>query len=264
MFPISRILLPMDFSDQCLVMLPYAQAVAAKYNAELILLHVENDNELAKAGRDQLRDFDVRRVLYDDDPAEAIAGFVKSEKIDLIAMPTHGYGIFRQFLIGSVTAKVLHDVTCPVLTGVHMERQPAASAPRFSNVLCAIDLGPQSSGALKWASQFAADFHAELGVVHTVPMLTPSDQLLFAGDWMVELVDAARQNVEKLLHSTGVARAAVHIQEGDPAGAVCSLAREAGADLLVIGRGPQDGESGRLTTQAYGIIRESPCPVISI
>ena len=33
----------MDFSDRCMGMLPYAQAVAAKYGAELILLHVEND-----------------------------------------------------------------------------------------------------------------------------------------------------------------------------------------------------------------------------
>ena len=265
MLPISRILLPMDFSDQCLVMLPYAQAVAAKYNAELILLHVENDNELAKAGKDQLQDFDVRRVLYDGDPAEVIVGFAKSERIDLIAMPTHGYSTFRRFLIGSVTAKVLHDVTCPVLTGVHMEEEPAARLVEFSNILCAIDLGPQSADVLKCASQLAADFHTQLGIVHAVPPLSPGLELLFAGDWRAEVANMARQDIEKLLGGkNGASAATVHIQEGETAKAVCSVAREAEADLLVIGRGPQDRMDGRLTTHAYAIIRESPCPVLSI
>ena len=264
MFPISRILLPMDFSDRCLVMLPYVQAFAARYNAELILLHVENDNELAKAGRDQLQEFDVRRVLYDGDPADAIAGFVKSEKIDLIAMPTHGYGTFRRFLIGSVTAKVLHDVNCPVLTGVHMEEQPAADLAKFSNILSAIDLGPQSASVLKWASQLAAGFQGQFGVVHAVPPLSPGLELLFSGDWRAEVANMARKDVETLLGAIKPAAAAIHIQEGDAPKAVCSLAKTVGADLLVIGRGPRDRMNGRLTTHAYAIIRQSPCPVLSI
>ena len=38
-------------------------------------------------------------------------------------MPTHGYGVFRRFLLGSVTSKVLHDLGCPVLTGAHLTEQ---------------------------------------------------------------------------------------------------------------------------------------------
>jgi nucleotide-binding universal stress UspA family protein len=151
-----------------------------------------------------------------------------------------------------------------VLTGVHLEKQLAASNADFSNVLCATDLGPQSPDVVKWASQLAADFHAHFGIVHAVPALTPGGELLLTSDWKVEVANAARQNVEKLLNSTGVAQATVHIQEGDAAKAVCSFARDVGADLLAIGRGPQDGETGRLTTHAYAIIRQSPCPVISI
>ena len=39
----------------------------------------------------------------------------------VILMPTHGYGPFRRFILGSNTAKVLHDADCPVWTGVHLE-----------------------------------------------------------------------------------------------------------------------------------------------
>jgi nucleotide-binding universal stress UspA family protein len=287
MLSISRILLPIDFSDRCLGMLRYAKAAAAKYDAELILLHVANPiyevpptgisgplfipvpqkiitnqgEELEKFGADQLQGINVRRVLYEGNPEEQIVGFTQSEKIDLIAMPTHGYGVFRQFLIGSVTSKVLHDVSCPVLTGVHMEEHPAADPVKISNVLCAIDLGPQSSGILKCASQLAADFNARLGVVYAVPPLTPGGDL----DWKrPEVSNMAREEVETLLSDAGAAAATIHIEEGEAAKVVCSFAKEARADLLVIGRGPQDAAGGRLTAQAYAIVRQSPCPVLSM
>jgi len=221
----------------------------------------EQGDELEKFGADQLEGIKVRRVLYEGNPEEQIAGFVESEKIDLIAMATHGYGVFRQFLVGSVTAKVLHDVGCAVLTGVHMEGQPAAGHAKVSKVLCAIDLGPQSLAILKWASQLAADFDAQLGVVHAVPPLTPGDDL----DWKrPEVFNVARQEVETLLSEAGSVEATIHIDEGDAAKTVCHFAKEAGAGLLVIGRGPQDGTGGRLTDLAYAIVRQSPCPVVSI
>ena len=45
---------------------------------------------------------------------------------------------------------------------------------------------------------------------------------------------------------------------------ICEEARKAEADLLVIGRGADAGILGRLTGRAYSIIRQSPCPVVSV
>jgi nucleotide-binding universal stress UspA family protein len=46
---------------------------------------------------------------------------------------------------------------------------------------------------------------------------------------------------------------------------VASRAAQAhNADLLVIGRGSAAGLFGRLRTNAYAIIRQSPCPVVSV
>ncbi len=289
MLPISRILFPVDLSDWCLGMLPYAKAVATKCDAELILFYVasplypipatgysgpvyvpvpkeviaEEGNELEKFGADELEGVRVRHVLYEGDPVEQIVGFAKSENIDLIAMPTHGRGEFRRFLIGSVTAKVLHDVSCPVLTGVHLNELPAARPVNFANILCAIDLGPQSPDVIKCAWRLAASFHAQVSVVHAVPP-SPGTDLMFSGAWKREVVNVARLGVEKLLDENAAGGANVYTQEGDPAHAVCSVAKTIGADLLVIGRGPDDGAFGRLTTDAYAIVRQSPCPVVSI
>src|ERR1035438_4265336 len=87
----------------------------------------------------------------------------------LIMLPTHGYGRFRRLMLGSVTAKVLHDAACPVWTGVHMEHVPRLEDIAFRKVVCAVDLGEQSCPTLRWATEFAAEFGAGLTVVHAVP-----------------------------------------------------------------------------------------------
>ena len=46
--------------------------------------------------------------------------------------------------------------------------------------------------------------------------------------------------------------------------AVCGAATRLDADLVVIGRGVSNGILGRLRTNAYSIIRQSPCPVVSV
>ena len=46
--------------------------------------------------------------------------------------------------------------------------------------------------------------------------------------------------------------------------AVSTTALHKNADLLVIGRSVENGALGRLRTNAYSIIRQSPCPVVSV
>ena len=74
----------------------------------------------------------------------------------------------------------------------------------------------------------------------------------------------AREDVEKLQKEVGAESVSICIQEGDVAREVCSFAHSIAADLVVIGRGAQDGGSGRLRTNAYAIIRQAPCPVLSV
>ena len=64
-----------------------------------------------------------KSIVLDGDPATRSVECATDLKADLIVMPTY-HGRFRAFLIGSVTTKVLHDVECPVLTGVHNYNQP--------------------------------------------------------------------------------------------------------------------------------------------
>ena len=178
-------------------------------------------------------------------------------------MPTHGLGFFRPSLLGSVTAKVLHDVDCPVWTAVHAEQTPPLQKITLSKVLCAVDLGTRSAHVLEWAASLANQGEVDLGIVHAAPILAPSPGRTPDRDLTDSLVADAKARLAKLQATVGT-RATVFVNAGQPHKVVECAAREFGADLLIIGRHNGDGHDGYLRHNAYRIIRESRCPVISI
>ena len=103
----------------------------------------------------------VNRVVLEGDPAQEIVRHASSERMDLIVLPTHGYGPFRKFVLGSVTAKVLDDADCPVLTSVHIAEPPPETL-YFNSVVCAVDFGPRSLPAFSWAAHLAGEFRSRL------------------------------------------------------------------------------------------------------
>jgi nucleotide-binding universal stress UspA family protein len=203
----------------------------------------------------ELEGLNVRKVLLEGDPSGKVVEFARDESCGLIIMPTHGYGQFRRFILGSNTAKVLHDADCPVWTGVHLDEAPRPFAP-FRRILCALDLGPQSANALCWAAFLAREFEARLSVMH-VTSCAPGPES------SATMARAATSELERLVQSQNT-NAELLIDNGDPAHAICFAAEKLPADVLVIGRGSAAGVYGRLRTNAYGIIRQSPCPVVSV
>jgi len=288
MYALSKILLPVDFSERSVGAAHYANLLAARFHSDLTVLHVQTPpqmeaaldtggsmlaelyrNRSAQVSGDldrfvaaHLAGFNVQCVVLEGDPAARIVEFAHDSAAGLIVMPTHGYGPFRRFLLGSNTAKVLHDADCPVWTGVHLlELSPAASVP-FRNILCAIDLGPQSSRTLCWAAQFALHFGARLVLVHaTGPSPEPGDSS--EAGWQTGMREAAEAELQRLLEFVH-AEADIIVESGDPAKAIGAAAERIPADLLVIGRGSAAGVYGRLRTNAYAIIRMSVCPVVSV
>lgn len=290
MFPLTKILLPVDFSERCLGATRYAEALAGHFHSEIALLHVLepiryeystlefggvilNDflvNRAAQARKqldtfleEELKNVRVNRVLLEGDPARKIVEYAHNQQMKLIVLPTHGYGPFRRFILGSVTAKVLHDADCPVWTGVHLEEAPGARSIAFRSVLCAVDLGSESRRTLNWAAEMAAEFGARLTLAHAYPCIESRPGEYFDHQLATDLATSARQELEKMRQEAG-ADADIAIGGGDAPHVVCDAAEKCRADLLVIGRGSAAGLFGRLRTNAYAIIRQSPCPVVSV
>jgi nucleotide-binding universal stress UspA family protein len=289
---LSRILVPVEFSPRCRGAVQYAEALSCHFHCEIVLLHVvipplanfssfeamaytcadDLSREIAQQRTADLEAFSctapadaaVRRVVLEGDPTQTIVEFASRENCDLIVMPTHGYGPFRRFLLGSVTAKVLHDAICPVWTGPHMERAPNYSSVHFHNIVCAIDLGLHSRKVLCWAAQFARECGARLSIVHAIPSsATRLGGFYFDPDWRTQLTRTAVEHIGFLRREMEI-EASVAIEAGEPPLVVTTAAEATSADLLVIGRGSTPRAHGHLPTNAYAIVRQSTCPVVTI
>lgn len=274
MFPPKRIVFPVDFSERCESVAPMALAFARRFQSELTLLHVsppERENAPLTPARVALEtfaarslpDLDTKLELLQGDPATEIVRFSEEHQADLVMMPTRGYGAFRRFLFGSVTAKVLHDARPPVWTDVHAREISTPRETSIRSVVCAMDLSEKNRLALRWAAQFSAEAGARLLLVHVVPLVVYAAKEVAYWTWQREIVAAAREQIEALQLREGT-QAALDVVTGDIPYAVRDAARNAQADLLVLARSLDDGQPGRLRSHAYPIIQHSPCPVVSV
>ena len=57
----------------------------------------------------------VNTILLKGNPALIILDFCKNGKYDLIIMGNRGMGKIREIILGSVSSKILHNSSCPVL-----------------------------------------------------------------------------------------------------------------------------------------------------
>ncbi|HUA82268.1 MAG TPA: universal stress protein [Bryobacteraceae bacterium] len=288
MLNLKHILFPLDFSSRCCAAVPYIEAMAVRFGAKITVLSVAqpffyagmgdpggpvmvDSDEVLRELKERLdgalvKEFarvPVDRVAEIGDPAQVIVSFARSQNADLIMMPTHGYGPFRGLLLGSVTAKVLHDAECAVWTAAHMEDPPAREHLSTRAVLCAVDGTAKSVELMKYAAELAAACGATLRLAHVIPGIESWPARQADRDFEEQMRLEARRTVEGLQKAAGI-DAPLCVAVGNIAEGVREEARRHGADLIVIGRGVLHETLGRLRTHAYGIIRHSPCPVISV
>jgi nucleotide-binding universal stress UspA family protein len=291
MLSLPKILAPIDFSERSPGGTRFAGALACHFGSELTLLHVidtsaygtssfefggpviltlpeerrsEAETRLENFLPEDLSNLNVRRVALTGDPAREIVGYAHSEGASLIVIPTHGYGPFRRFILGSVAAKILHDADCPVFTGAHLPETVPDESLAFRNILCAVDFCPQSEKALEWASEFAGEFHAQLTLVHITPSIEGRVGEYFDPAWRGHWAQDAREKVETMQKNAGTNAAVLIDANNNVPEAVAATSAQIAANLVVIGRAASHGVLGRLRTNSYAIIRQSPCPVVSV
>lgn len=288
MIPFRRIVFPADFSASCEAAVPYVREAAERYSASLVVLHafqaptvyaselglvapeMPPPEEERKRAQAKLEEFAATAFpgmklelhLENDDPGRAIVETVHRNGADLLMMPTRGLGVFRRLLLGSVTAKVLHDVSCAVWTGVHAPASERKPLIPYRSILCAVNTDEEAPALMKAASLLASSYDARLSIVH-VAELPP-------GAWDIDIspyrhaLQAAAKNRLVSMRADLRIEAPVSILDGPMAEAIRNAALDQAADLVVVGRGHAQGAVARIWSQLYSIVRDSPCPVISI
>jgi nucleotide-binding universal stress UspA family protein len=145
--PLSRILVPTDFSEESRMALSYGVALAERLGGVLHVLHVVeavvNVSPLPQefGARDELDRAigesawgELNQLLSAEDrgrlkvefavewgiPFTEIIRYAQARRIDLIAMGTHGRGGVKRLILGSVAENVVRSASCPVLTVRHL------------------------------------------------------------------------------------------------------------------------------------------------
>jgi nucleotide-binding universal stress UspA family protein len=130
--PIRNILLPLEGSPAASAILSPLIEFARLFDSRVVLLHVKDsgqkeDNPALEAKQEGLailvecarsledQGVETLSLMEQGDPAQVILKLARSQKTDLIAMATHGRSGIDRLLQGSVTERVLHESTCPML-----------------------------------------------------------------------------------------------------------------------------------------------------
>lgn len=284
---INSILFPVDFSQPCVAMAPFVKRSAEVFGARVSLIHVFDPNsysggevyvrgpvEIAEEHREiacnrldgflkhELPVSDFPRILKAGDAANTIAETAR-HGFDLIMMPSYA-GAFRRTLLGSTTAKVLDAADCPVETSRHVET--IAPRPIGHRIwVIAIGLSDDSERVLRFAHSLASRANSQLHIVHAIPAV---DSRLPIRLGLEEGIQSAeiRQALDRIaeLQKRAGSSLPVHIVTGPVKEALVEATRRVEADGLIIGRSPHPGMQGRLRDLTYALVRDAPCPVISV
>ncbi len=141
---IDKILVPIDGSDYSNKALDYAIELARKFSSEILLVHVvptttaiisgsetigssvlldlrrqfeESGHRILSSGEAKIREAGIKvttKLEYGSLP-DSISKIGKEEDVSLIVIGERGLGAVTRFLLGSVSNKVSHHATCPVL-----------------------------------------------------------------------------------------------------------------------------------------------------
>jgi len=140
---ITKILVPIDFSNYSKKALQYAVSFAKQFNSQLYLVYViepviyptdfsmgqvtfpTSDTELTNRAKEELNALikteigsaiESDAIIKSGKPFVEINETASEEDIDLIIIATHGHTGIEHLLFGSTAEKVVRKAPCPVLT----------------------------------------------------------------------------------------------------------------------------------------------------
>jgi len=286
MYPFKKILFPIDYSIPCEAVVPYIKEMLGRFSAALTLVHAYYPeaiaySELPVTGTsltDTARTYEEKRLTQfasETFPGQHVECFVESgdagtvvdrivhhQGTDLVMLPTHGHGPMRRLLLGSVAAKILHDVSAAVWTGTGSALLDHTPNLPYKSVLCAVDNSDEAEAILKAAAALSCTYGAQLSLVHVVESPEPTPQLDYT-PYRKDLLAAADFRLRELKGKLGV-HAPHAVFDAMVADGVRQEAMRRKSDLIITGRGRCQTRFERLWSHLYQIVRESPCPVLSI
>jgi nucleotide-binding universal stress UspA family protein len=256
---LRRIFHPTDFSPSADVALRFAIETASRFDAELLVGHVDQ-----RAGADTSRTTDLERrirkaiargmsavnprnadalhtshhVIVDQAPGDGVLKFAREHEIDAIVIARHGVRPIRRFLLGSVALGVLHAAHTDVVVV-----PDSYDEKREGRILAPLDLWDRSPHIVRVAALLSRGFGASLDLLHVIDLperlqLRPE---AFGSEDHGMLEDVALKRLKAFaddLRGGGNAddevETSMHVETGHPAGSILAFAEKHEVRLLAL------------------------------
>ena len=272
----QRIVVASDFSPASVAAADAAATLVRRSGAELSLIHVfDLSSERDPAARrhwEQIVKTELgetrTRLGLGDVPilpiahpraSEAIVSFAHEHRADLVVLGNHGRSSTEHAVLGSVAEKVARHAGCDVLVV-----RPTLDAAHFPQAIIAgTDLTPASSAAEERAAAWARTFSARLSLAHVYddspPLITTRTT---AAHKLEQLLGRLRQSHGGSAPKEWRTELSISL---DPGMALCRLAAEQHADLLVVGTHGRTGLSRLLLgSVAERVVRRAPLAALVV
>ncbi len=291
---IKKILVPTDFSDTAKAALDQALLLAAKFKAELTVLHArllfEDDPvELEEKLREvKSEEHEVEQKLLEKmrsktanhthlnikheiirgySAPSAILGYINKHEFDLVVIGTHGRSGLEHFLIGSVAEKVVRYARCPVLT----VRSADYIREKFLKILVPTDFSEPSLAALKTTPHWLEQ-NSEVHLLYSVEQEVHPALYAWGMKSVLDMIPDIKQKVEKRMDellSRIPALKQVKIKkvilEGKPHKQIAKYVDDEKVDLIIIGTHGMVGlDRLLLGSTTERVIRSVKVPVLTV
>lgn len=295
----THIVAPMDGSSLSKTVIPYVRPIARAFSSKVILLHVVNVNDSLeplgsyRPGRTKhanrvggvhseryldeieksLNGIDVSSVVCKGHPADVIVAQAKDMGPDtLIIMSTHGRSGLGRWMLGSVTDKVLHSATNPVLViRPTRETYPEDRDALIDKLIVPLDGTQLAEEAIPTAKDLALRMGLPITVIRVVPMM----QFAMAAVMPAGIPPgamAAEDEVRRFLgkresdfRAQGVQWVSSELRRGNSADQIAQVAASNEGNLVVMTTKARSGmRRAFLGSVADRIVRSSAAPVLLV
>jgi nucleotide-binding universal stress UspA family protein len=288
----ERILCPIDFSDFSRSAYAYALTIADYYKARLTVLHAvelwkypyadyavssgdfaDFSKALCEGGTSKLKEFvkkhwrsgvEPQLVVNQGNASDLILSFVQSENVEVVVMGTHGRRGFDRLVLGSTTDRVIRKAPCPVLVVSNPAHNDMTTTPdgkhRLSRILYCTDLSVNSERALGYAISLAAEYGAELTLLHVVEEKS-------RGPRAEAVLAMCRQQLDKLIPGPEGKNFnfSCEVKFGKAYEEIVRYANETKTTLITMAaRGGDALDRAVFGSTTYRVIQLGPCPVLAV
>ena len=137
----------------------------------------------------------------------------------------------------------------------------------YKKILLVVDLSDDSAHIGARARDMAQRDNAALEILHVVefvPVEPMGETLMPTVQIEAELVNRARQRITQLAEELGAHEATLHIEAGSVKTEIVRVAREIGADLIVIGCRERHGISILVNLTEDTVLHAACCDVLAV